>query len=138
MQISQSPKIAQKWFCIQNLHMNLSFQEKKKQFENPILGCRDIRKINTAPFFFKHPVPRNTTKHGRSLKIRSPCSATYGPHLESECRWSHLVAQNLEATGGRLWVYLVNTGKRLSNYTDKFYQFQLHTSFTSINHLLVI
>ena len=28
-QISQSPKIAQNWFCIQNLHMNLSFQEKK-------------------------------------------------------------------------------------------------------------
>ena len=23
------PKIAQKWFCIQNLHMDLSFQEKK-------------------------------------------------------------------------------------------------------------
>ena len=29
LQISQSPNIAQKWFCIQNLHMDLSFQKKK-------------------------------------------------------------------------------------------------------------
>ena len=29
LQISQPPKIAEKWFCIQNLHMDLSFQEKK-------------------------------------------------------------------------------------------------------------
>ena len=28
-QISQAPNIAQKWFCIQNLHMDLSFQKKK-------------------------------------------------------------------------------------------------------------
>ena len=41
LQISQPPKIAQKWFRIQNLHMNLIFQEKK-QFENPVLGCREI------------------------------------------------------------------------------------------------
>ena len=27
--ISQPPKIAQNWFCIQNLHMYLSFQKKK-------------------------------------------------------------------------------------------------------------
>ena len=29
LQISQPPKIAQNWFCIQNLHMDLSFQKKK-------------------------------------------------------------------------------------------------------------
>ena len=29
VQISQPPKIAQNWFCIQNLHMDLSFQKKK-------------------------------------------------------------------------------------------------------------
>ena len=28
-QISQPPKVAEKWFCIQNLRMDLSFQEKK-------------------------------------------------------------------------------------------------------------
>ena len=29
LQISWLPKIVQKWFCIQNLRMDLSFQEKK-------------------------------------------------------------------------------------------------------------
>ena len=29
LQISQPPNIAQKWFCIKNLHMDLSFQEIK-------------------------------------------------------------------------------------------------------------
>ena len=29
LQISQPPKITQKWFCTQNLHMDLSFQKKK-------------------------------------------------------------------------------------------------------------
>ena len=33
-QISQPTNIAQKWFCIRNLQMDLSFQEKKKQFAN--------------------------------------------------------------------------------------------------------
>ena len=28
-QISKPPNIAQKWFCIQSLHMDLSFQKKK-------------------------------------------------------------------------------------------------------------
>ena len=48
LQISQPPKVAQKWFCIQNLHMGLSFQEKER-FENPMLGCREICKINMGP-----------------------------------------------------------------------------------------
>ena len=43
--------------CIQNLRMDLSIN-RKKQFENPKLGCRDICKINTASFFFRHPVVR--------------------------------------------------------------------------------
>ena len=55
MQISQPPKIAQKWFCTQNLRMDLSFQEEKKLFENPTLGCRDIRQ-NPVSFFLGHPV----------------------------------------------------------------------------------
>ena len=29
-QIYQTPNMGQKWFCIQNLQMDLSFQEKKK------------------------------------------------------------------------------------------------------------
>ena len=32
------------------------FSKEKKQFEIPILGRPDICKINTAPFFLKHPV----------------------------------------------------------------------------------
>ena len=35
LQISQPPKIAQNWFCIQNLHMDPSFQGKK-QFVNSL------------------------------------------------------------------------------------------------------
>ena len=34
----------------------ISVSRRKKPFKNPILGCRDICKINNAPFFFKHPV----------------------------------------------------------------------------------
>ena len=55
-QISQLIHIAETIFCIQTLRMDLSFQEKKKQFKDPKFGCRDICKINTAPFFWKHPV----------------------------------------------------------------------------------
>ena len=29
LQISQPPNIVQKWFCIQNLHMDISFQKKQ-------------------------------------------------------------------------------------------------------------
>ena len=34
LEISPPPLIKQKWFCIQNLHMDLRVQEKKK-LENP-------------------------------------------------------------------------------------------------------
>ena len=33
-QISLLPNIAQKWFCMQNLHMDLSFQEKKTVYRS--------------------------------------------------------------------------------------------------------
>ena len=33
LRISQSLNIAQKWFCIKNLHMDLSFQKKKNSLE---------------------------------------------------------------------------------------------------------
>ena len=36
-QISQPPKMVEKWFCIQNLRMDLSFQGLK-QFVNPFIG----------------------------------------------------------------------------------------------------
>ena len=38
------------------IYIWISVFRRKKQFENPMLGCWDICKINTAPFFFKHPV----------------------------------------------------------------------------------
>ena len=41
-QISQARGIAQKWFCIQYVRMDLSFQGNKR-FENPIIGRRDIK-----------------------------------------------------------------------------------------------
>ena len=52
--ISRPPLIAKKWFCTQNLPMGLSFQEKKKRFENQIVGCRDIQK-NPSLFHFWPP-----------------------------------------------------------------------------------
>ena len=40
-----------KWNCIQNLRMDLSFQEKKRRFKNLILGCRDIKQTHSLiPF----------------------------------------------------------------------------------------
>ena len=50
LQISQPPNITQKWFCIQNLHMDISFQKKQtvyksvywfpryKQIQKPVLA----------------------------------------------------------------------------------------------------
>ena len=34
----------------------ISVFRRKNRFENPILGCRNICKINTAPIFLKDPV----------------------------------------------------------------------------------
>ena len=42
------------WFLIQNLHMDLSFQEKKL-LENLMIGCRDVCKVNTEQVIFKYP-----------------------------------------------------------------------------------
>ena len=53
MQISQPSKIAEKWLSTQNLRTDLSFQEKK-QFENPVLGCQDIKQ-KQSPIFFGTP-----------------------------------------------------------------------------------
>ena len=39
-QISQPPNLAQIWFCIQNLQMDISFKEKKKQFVNMLDGLQ--------------------------------------------------------------------------------------------------
>ena len=48
--IFRPPNIAQKWFCIQNLRMDLSFQGKKR-FENPIHGCWDMKQKPSLIFF---------------------------------------------------------------------------------------
>ena len=49
-QISRPLENEQKWFCILNLRMDLSFQEKKL-FENPTLYCRDIKQKPSLIFF---------------------------------------------------------------------------------------
>ena len=57
-QISQPPNIVQKWICILNLQMDLSFQEKKT-------ACKSITWLQltailviqeNSDIFFKHPV----------------------------------------------------------------------------------
>ena len=55
LQITQLPLIAQNWFCIQNLHMDLSFQ-KEKRIRNPYIDFGVIKQTNIVTFFFKHPV----------------------------------------------------------------------------------
>ena len=50
LQISQPANIEHKWFCIQNLHMDLSFQ-RKKRFRNLFIGFGDIQQTNILTFF---------------------------------------------------------------------------------------
>ena len=45
----------------------ISVFRRKKQFENPMLGCQEICKINTAPFFLKHPVASHKLDSQKSL-----------------------------------------------------------------------
>ena len=52
--ISQPPKIAQNWFCIQNLHMYLSFQKKKNGLEICSL-IPEILNKQTFEHFFEMP-----------------------------------------------------------------------------------
>ena len=57
-QISQPPNIGQKWFCIQNLQMDLSFQEEKRLM-NPLhsLQVTAILVIQeNSGVFLKHTV----------------------------------------------------------------------------------
>ena len=68
--------IAQKWFCIQNFHMDLSSQEKKLS-ENPILGCQDIKQ-KPSLIFLGHPVDK--------LSISQPIILLSGT---SKIHWSH-------------------------------------------------
>ena len=51
-----SPLISHKNGSVFKIYIWISVFRRKKPFENPMLGCRDICKINTGPFFFKHPV----------------------------------------------------------------------------------
>ena len=50
LQISQSSNIAQKWFCIQNFSMDLSFQKEKNGLEICFL-VPEIFKKYKGPFF---------------------------------------------------------------------------------------
>jgi len=61
-QISQPPNIGQKWFCILDLRMDLSFQEKKMAcgsvtWFTVCSGSRDTGEFRR--FFLKRPVSRN-------------------------------------------------------------------------------
>ena len=44
LQISQPPKINEKWVCIQNLHMDLSFQEQKNDLKIQCLVAEKFAK----------------------------------------------------------------------------------------------
>ena len=53
-----SPLISHRNGFVFEIFVWVSVFRRKKLFENPMLGCWEICKINTAPFFFKHPVSR--------------------------------------------------------------------------------
>ena len=57
-QIYEPPNIGQKWFCIQNIPMDLRFQEKKKGFKYVTSLTIYSNSWDTGEFrcFFKHPV----------------------------------------------------------------------------------
>ena len=40
----------EKWFCTQNLHMDISFQKKKNGLENCVLVPERLNKYNTNTF----------------------------------------------------------------------------------------
>ena len=54
LQISQSANIAEKWFCIQNFHMDLSFQ-KKNGLVIRLLVPEIFKKFKRS-IFFRRPV----------------------------------------------------------------------------------
>ena len=54
LQISQPPQIAQNWFCIQNLHMDLSLQIKKNGLEICSLVSEVLNKQTTLHKSFLH------------------------------------------------------------------------------------
>ena len=58
LQISWLPKIVQKWFCIQNLRMDLSFQEKKTVCKSVtwFTSYANSRIQENSWVFFKRPV----------------------------------------------------------------------------------
>ena len=58
LQISWLPKIIQNWFCILNLHMDLSFQEKKTVCKSVTWFTSYTNSQDKGEFrrFFKHPV----------------------------------------------------------------------------------
>ena len=47
----------------------ISVFRRKKAFENPILSCQQICKINTVPFFLKHLVLLNKIERKHQRKI---------------------------------------------------------------------
>ena len=51
LQISQLPKVAQNWFCIQNLHMELSFQKKKEILKSVHWFRRNLTNKHLNVFF---------------------------------------------------------------------------------------
>ena len=70
--ISWSPKIAQKWFCIQNLRLDLSFQEKKTIWKSNAWFTRNLQNKH-GTIFFKHPVDtlyHNMRRHAASLPFQ--------------------------------------------------------------------
>ena len=57
LQISQPPNIAQIWFCIQNVHMDLSFQGKKNGLEIRFLVPEIFNEYKRSIIFRRPVVP---------------------------------------------------------------------------------
>ena len=57
------PQDRREMFLYSKFTYGFQFSGEKKRFENPMIVCRDICKINTAPFFLKYPVYHQNINH---------------------------------------------------------------------------
>ena len=59
LQISQSLNIAKKWFCIQNFHLDISFQKKEKNSWEICFLVPEISNKYKRSIFFRRPVDQH-------------------------------------------------------------------------------
>ena len=97
LQISQLPKVAQNWFCIQNLHMELSFQKKKTVLKS-IHWFRRYQTNKHLNVFFETPCRKFMHQLPRSSANVSACiDGGFKPV------WAHIAERTLLYASSLMW-----------------------------------